>query len=349
MLGVQPNDSHQRATVAVFKSPGAKIVQRLPSNDWDFALGVRIVDEIIALLRSIRDELGDKPYGFELTQQEDGTSELTAEFIVKSSVRKAHIIRLDKNLKVIDVVRLSCNDERNPDEVDFSSASEGKAIAYYEDKSLVRFYSNGYTAGCVGLDDPESRPPRPSKFRRSADNYELSVRDHYKNGVRYSQDTLHWSDRASRLLHSKQGHLKTEGIFHKSLLMWLEIHVDGDVKSEPKDTRSDEPDIYIISPEGRKYLVEIKWLGTNGSSDHGVAQFRRGLGQLSDYLKKNGSIDQGTLLVYDGRSRADFDALEMESVEEEGCIRVSKCGVVKLPARGSCLVMFLESKTASNQ
>src|SRR5262249_44244125 len=147
-----------------------------------------------------------------------------------------------RDLRVIEVRDCECDLEK-PCEEDYSVASRDTVIAQYESRTLLRFFANGTTAGRVNLDNPSSAPGKPTRLRRDAIDYELAVRDHYRSSVRYWQETDHWADRSKRLIRNSLGSAsKTEHIFHRALLRWLELHLDGDVRSSARDSTSDETD-----------------------------------------------------------------------------------------------------------
>jgi hypothetical protein len=133
------------------------------------------------------------------------------------------------------------------------------------------------------------------------------------------------------------------------LVRWLERNLDGDVKSKPRHTTSDEPDIHITSFGGRLYLVEVKWLGENDrGTTHADDWLEKALRQLAQYLNKQATVRAATVVAYDGRQRAVFDGLvSLDDGLEDGCKMLGACRGESVPVRGSCMVLFLESKTAS--
>jgi hypothetical protein len=233
----------------------------------------------------------------------------------------------------------------------FSEASINTVVAQYESKSIVNFYANGVTAGRVSLDAPGSRPPTSSKFSRLGQDYELAIRDHYREDVKYWQETDHWvKPRSKRTLRNGLGiDTTTESIFHRSLHRWLDRNLDADVRSEARTVDSDEPDIFIAVYGGNLFVIEVKWLGTNGKTPYGIPRLTKSIGQLRTYLNKETHVSKGTLVVYDGRDRDKFDALvRTDDDPENGCAMIEKCKTAEVPARGSCMILFLEDETASD-
>lgn len=339
---------HLTAAEAVFSGVSMKIHRRVDS--WDFAGGRKIVDALTAFFRQHRNALGEHSFGFELTQNAGGKSPLTPSGILKANRNGSVLIQLDRDLNVLKTKSLSCSKDNPADEVILSEASVDSVVAHYEGKAMLRFYANGFTSGRVNLDDPSTRVGRLARNRFSADQYELAIRDHYREAVKYCQDTDHWHNRHKRTLRSKLGRCKnTEDIFHRSLVRWLERNVDGDVRSKPQHSSSDEPDIHITSFRGKLFLVELKWLGRNEKkTTHGVVWLKKALRQLTQYLDKQPTVWGATIVAYDGRERALFDSLiSIDDGTEDGCKTLEQFETEAVHARGSCLALFLESKTAS--
>jgi len=345
MNKVIPLKAHQDAAVAVFRDISLTIQQRLDS--WDFAAGRTIIDHLTKFLRKYRNELGDTPFGLELTQINDPSKpELTPRAITRANTNNASLISLDCELRILKISPLNCS--MNLSESILSAASTGTVIAHYENKSLVRFFADCLTARCINLDDPVYPPGRIVRMRYVANQYRLAIRDHYRHRVKYWQETDHWADRTRRRLYSRLGSCsKTEDIFHRSLARWLELHLDGDVKSKPRDTTGDEPDIQITELGGRIFLVEIKWLGRNEKTIHDLKWLKGAMNQFGKYLSKQPTVTSATIVAYDARSKDKFEALNHVEEVEDGCRLIEECAGARVPARGDCMVFYLESTTAS--
>jgi hypothetical protein len=343
-----PSIPYESAASKVFSNVSLRSHQRLDS--WDFALGSEIIAKLIDFLRNNRDELGDLQFGFELRQTVFPSAKIiTANSVVATNSNEPMLITLDQELRVIESRPLDLDPTEAP-EMTFSEASEDTVVAQYESKSVVRFYANGFTAGCVSLDAPGRRPAMSAKFSRLAEDYELGVRDHYREEVKYWQGTDHWEERRRRVLRKELGvATTTESIFHRSLTLWLNLHLDADVRSEARTVDSDEPDIFIAAYGGKLFVIEVKWLGHNGTTTYVVPRITKSFGQLRTYLNKETHVHKGTLVIYDGRAKEEFDALRTIDAPEDGCVMIDKCNKAKIHARGSCMVLFLENKTASEQ
>jgi hypothetical protein len=347
-MEIPQSTGHVTAAEAVFSDVSMKIHRRVDS--WDYAGGRRIVDALTSFARKNRDALGEHSFGLQLTQEAGGTAPLSATNIITANRNGSVLIHLDRDLNILKTTSLNCSKDDPADEVVLSEASADAVIAHYEGKSVLRFYANGFTSGRINLEDPASKVGRLARNRFDADQYELAIRDHYRDAVKYFQETDHWHDRPKRTLRSGLGRCKTtEDIFHQSLVRWLERNLDGDVRSKPRHTSSDEPDIHITSFRGKLYLVEVKWLGKNDrKTTHRRDWLEKAIRQLAEYLKKQPTVWRATIVAYDGRDKPSFEALiSADDNLDDGCKTLAQCGPETVHARGSCLVLFLESKTAS--
>jgi len=346
-----PLTTSRAAAVKVFQSTSLRINQ--VQGNWDFALGNEIVDQLIAFLKKYSTALGQRRFGFELTQEDDANAPtLTVGKIVAENKQTPVLIKLGKKLGILAITPFNCDDS-DASESDFSIASKNRVLAVFESASAVVFFANGFTVKVVNLRSPGSTPPRRGGRTFAVGDYQLAIREHYRRKIRHNwQETDHWEDRSKRVLRAKLGSRKTtEGIFHVSLICWLDDVLDDSiVRSTPRDVSSDETDIMIMSMGSRgagPYLVELKWLGTNGATSYDRTRLRDGLNQLAEYLDKQPQIREATLLVYDGRVKNKFDSLACVETPEDGCRMIGECDGATLHARGSCIVLFLESTTAS--
>ncbi len=339
-------DVYESAAIQVFKDVSLRINERLDS--WDFALGNKTIEKLLQLLRANRDDLGDISFVFELQQTEHPAgANLTAKSLVNTASAKPTIVVLDRELRVIKTrpLELKANISRV---VTLCALSANIALAEYESRSVVNFYANRSVVACESLDSLGSAPPTKSKFARRGDDYEFAVRDHYREQVKYWQMTDHWHNRQKRILRKSLGSRKTtESIFHHSLFFWLNQNLDAHVRREPKTVESDEPDIEIASFSGKFFVIEVKWLGSAGGSPYLRPRLVKAIGQVNTYLKKQKDVNKATLVVYDARKREEFEALTDREPLEDGCLHLERCDRTRLLARGTCLVLFLENKTAS--
>lgn len=331
----------------IYASIGMRIVSKLPG--WDFSAAQAQIAELRQFLSRHLNDLGDRSFLLELTQDPDGDlRRLTAEAIIRANRDEPSIIKLSASLHVISTESCSMAADSEPDETVASELSEGKVVVLYEQRSLVRIYADGRTAGRF---DPQALSGCPGKYLRYSrrpEQYEDAILDHYRKIVRdFISD--HWEDRKKRILRAYRGKAtRTEDIFQDSLVEWLDLHLDASVKGKVGQVTSDQTDIEINAP-GQLYIIEIKWLGKNKSkTKYTIDRVALGMRQVGDYLTKQGSAKRATLLVYDGRSQVDFEGTQGMSYEHDpDCRLLSECEGQPLNARASCMLVFLRSTTAS--
>ena len=333
------------AVADVFASITARLIKHFP--DWDFATVANQIDSLQSTLASMSSALGAQHFVIEITQDDDtAKSPLLVKAIIDANAESISIIRVGKHLNIISRQDFTAD---SPTPVELSDKSKHTVLFHREANNAATVYAKGCVAGHFDLVSPHRRPPASSRFARRAEDYEYSILDHYRENVRFWQSTDHWEERPKRLLFALKGTAKTEEMFHRDLHHWLEKHLQAQVWRGPKDTTRDELDIIIISPKGRTYLIEVKWMGENkNGTKYTIKDISKGLGQLKTYLTKQTQVNKGTLVAYDGRAKGEFDALASISDEQtDGCKRLEVCNGIAVPERGSCLILFLENKTAS--
>jgi hypothetical protein len=336
------------AVNAVFKSTSARILKHLP--DWNFALGKQQLKAIHPLLKSIAGKIGNISFAVEITQRSDaGRSSLTTQDILSANAGQILMPKLGENLCVVGVRKLGRSSQNILSPVNMSNAS-AKTVILLREGNEISVYAGGFTVAFFDLSSPDVEPPSSARFARRAEDYEQSILDHYRESVRYCQHTDHWKDRKKRILFHLKGTHKTEHIFHHDLHHWLNTFLEAQVVSSATFTSKDELDILIIAPDGRTYLIEVKWMGTNGKTTYRIKDISKGLKQLDTYLKRQPKIFKGTLVAYDGRREVEFQSLTCSGEDSiEGCKKLASCNGVHTPERGSCLILFLDSRTASDQ
>jgi hypothetical protein len=341
----------QDAVIHVFKSLSARIIKHLPSRnfvtcEWQFTT-------LQSMLSGMANDLGATPFALEVTDEDDTDKKpLTASAILAANSSHFAVLRLGKTLRIISTIKLAGESNQTPGAVQMSEFSKDTVVLMRETNDAVTVYACGYTVEHFDLRSPHTAPAKTSRFSRRADDYELSILDHYSECVRFWQRSDHWADRGNRKLRARLGSShKTELIFHNDLHHWLKTHLEAQVWIHPKDTTHDELDIGILSPTGRSYIVELKWMGINeNGTSYAIKTVKKGLGQLRAYLTKQAKVVRGTLVAYDGREKVLFDALVcIANNKTEGCKRLGSCEGADVPPRGSCLVLFLEHETASQQ
>lgn len=335
------------AVNAVFTSIAAKIIKQFPT--WDFATVNKQVGSLQQVLSGMTDGLGSQHCVFELTQEDDvGKPALTAAKTHRINEQSISIIKIGKGCNIVSAHPFTAD---TPTSVELSERSASTVLVHREANNAATVYAKGLTIGFFDITSPHRRPPSSSKYARRAEDYEISVLDHYKKNVRYWQSTDHWQDRPRRILLATKGKSKTEDIFHQDLHLWLDRNLQAQVIRGAKDTTRDALDLLIIAPNGRTFLIEVKWMGKNSNdTKYTIKDVSKDIGQLKDYLLKRPDIRRGTLVAYDGREAKEFESLACISNEQvEGCKRLDTCCGVRVPERGNCLILFLENTTASQQ
>lgn len=343
-------DEFEDSVIAVFRSLAARVIKHLP--DLDFAVVEKQLTELQRSLAAMAGDLGNLPFVLEITQEDDSRGALLDAKAIAESVGPPHrTLTVGQNLRILKSRRFSSR-STPPTPIQLSEASENTLIFSRGETDTVTVFACGRTVGFFNLRHPTELPPAGPSFNRSAEDYQFAVLDHYRRCVQYWQRTDHWADDpASRTLRSRLGSAhKTELIFHNDLHHWLETNLLAQVWSGPRDTTRDQLDIIIAAPTGKTYLIEVKWMGKSEKSSYTIKTVAKGLKQMGAYLKKQPKISEGLLVAYDGRKLAEFEVIASIALrDEEGCKWVNSCEGVPVPARGNCLILFLESQTASQQ
>lgn len=213
----------------------------------------------------------------------------------------------------------------------------------------LEFYADGRCIKEIDILNPRSSPRQPTKLSRLAKDFPLIILDHYQKHVKYAQATEHWNDRDKRILRCAPQ--KTEFIFHKDLWNWLEDHkTDFIVFGEVNKLSPDRTDIELITIKGAKrYILEIKWLGKNANNtEYKEDRIEQGIKQIKQYLQRDRQTLIAALVIYNGRAEGEYQSLAAAaaSFNEDWC-ELLKWGNENVPERGKCLVLLLDSKTAS--
>jgi hypothetical protein len=341
-------DEFEDSVMAVFRSLSARVIKHLP--DLDFTVVEEQLTQLRRSLAVMADDLGTLPFVIEITQEDDSAGAvLDAKAIVSSVGLPRRILTVGKNLHVLRSSKFT-SDSTSPTPVQLSEASEDTLLFSRSETDTVTVCAGGRTVGFFNLRHPTEHPPAGRSFNRLAEDYQIAVLDHYRRCVQYWQRTDHWAKRPDRILRSRLGSAhKTELIFHNDLHHWLDTNLSAQVWSGPRDTTGDQLDIIITAPSGKTYLIEVKWIGKNEKTSYTIKTVTKGLKQMGTYLKKQAKISEGLLVAYDARKLSEFDVIASIGLRDEpGCKWLAACETVPVPARGNCLILFLESKTASD-
>jgi hypothetical protein len=334
------------AIAAVCREPATKIVSSYPDLDYDQVVG--FFNTVTQFLRENSSQLGSRQFLIRPHFNNEGNSlatPLTLSSLIDTLNSGATVISIDGKFCLIGIDKTTL------------SLSGISAYSIEHDCCLFHIH-NGieiivYAKGCVlkeiNLLAPMASPFVRKRFARPANAYCLAIIDHYHQRIRYGGlYSDHWEDREHRILRNPPQ--KTERIFHVNLQNWLDENLDGaSVLGKVKKISDDETDIEIRvhSESNIYYIVEVKWLGTNGSTTFSESRLRDGIKQVNEYLQRNPETSEVCLVAYDGRTLAKFDELTAINGETEQWKEISGCQTESLLQRGKGLVFFLESHFAS--
>lgn len=138
------------------------------------------------------------------------------------------------------------------------------------------------------------------------ENFDLLLSDHVEHCVDGQKNIEYWADKKERILLT--GPHGTEWIFQKSLYWWLDNYVSEHIGviAEPSGFGQHKHDIKVITQNGT-YVIEVKWLGTNGKTVYRRKRINEGLEQVKIYLEGDAGLLCGHLVAYDGRSPSDHE------------------------------------------
>jgi hypothetical protein len=169
--------------------------------------------------------------------------------------------------------------------------------------TYVQLIANGSPEAEYDFVQPGKGPPLGQKTLRPIDDFQGLLDDHIELDVRREKSFRYWADRSKRELLSKPD--KTEKIFQRALVNWLDQHVIGRIRvvAETRGFGQDPADVLVVTDRG-DHIIEVKWLGKN---DAGTSWNRdridEGLVQVGEYLENDGVLVCGHLVVYDARKR----------------------------------------------
>jgi hypothetical protein len=182
-----------------------------------------------------------------------------------------------------------------------------KAFGLLVHGTYVHFFLQGKIIGGQDAIDPGAGEPRPCSFYRPMKELLLILRDHKSQRVDRQQGFRYWHDATRRVL--RKGSNGTEHLFHYDLYWWMGQFVSDGLRvyAEPSGMGQDKTDINVVTASGN-YVVEVKWLGKNEAGmEYGQARIAEGIAQIGIYLKNDGSLVCGDLVVYDGRERGEHE------------------------------------------
>ena len=339
-----PKD-YENIVQEILSKPISKIVTLMPHvNINEMKKGIQ---NLIDFLKRNGSVIGENRFGIKLLDQPGGAEledQLSVSAITDAISEGNNLITVNSDGYIVypnSFIELS-NES-------IGDASEGDVIALVDSGRYLELYASGRCIKEIDVLNPMSNPRQPTKFSRLAKDFPLIILDHYEKHVKYAQSTGHWDDRSKRILRCTPQN--TEFIFHKDLWVWLDDHrTDFVVFGEVRKLSPDRTDIELVTIKGAKrYILEVKWLGKNANNtEYKEDRIEAGIKQIKQYLQRERQTLIAALVIYNGRSETEYQGLATSaaSFNEDWC-ELLGWGNEEVPERGKCLVLLLDSKTAS--
>lgn len=335
------------AIARVCREPATKILTIYPYLDHGRI--VNLIDLITKFIQVNLANIGDKDFVFKfLADNESVKSEpLNISLLIDLFNSGANLVSIDDELGVLSTEKIDLSLSG------LSSYSQNNkcCLFYFHDCTDMVIYANGLTLSEVNLFSLAKAPLTRKKFSKHAMAYQSAIIDHYKKRIRYGgQYSYHWKERSTRTLENYPR--KTERIFHDNLQNWLDENLEGAmVLGGVNKVSDDETDIEIrvYGESNLYYILEVKWLGSNGATTYSEARLRDAIVQVKEYIQRDPGVSEVCLVAYDGRRFEEFDKLDALNGETDQWKQISYCQTEELPPKGKGLVFFLESKSASDK
>jgi len=323
-------------------------------NDVDFIIMadhpeqdiIEIDQRLQQLYRFIRDgfqELGARTFLVEISfELKTSATPFSLDLIDEETKAGNNLFVINKNFETLKVELIS---QLNYITISTYSKSNACVVMLVQNGIDIMLFSNGVAIQEKNLRHPSTQPTLFKKRNRPAEDYKISLMEFYKSKVRTSL-TKHWHNASKRILIGG----KTEEIFQMALVQWLFDNLSAKkINMKVKKISSDETDIEIIKSTGETYLLELKWLGKNVSTSYSLSRLSDAFDQVENYLESDLEVLEATLVVYDGRTLADFELLKAVEGESGNWKEVRECDAKKLSRRATALVYHLISETASKR
>lgn len=339
----------RRRAALVFASVNGRIEAALGAS-WLPGTGKQLLDEVRTFCKSYNSKLGQRQFALklhganELMTGEPLTPNLIAQ--LRNACGALPLIELGVGLQVghTSALTFSSGDLRNA----VTDASHDCAIFLFENDRLCSIWAgkqlikelNPITWLAVGT---------ASNRNWDTSEYNDAAKEHYRRVVKYGQNLNHWKDENKRILKNcdPPKHGTTEDIFHSSLFWWLQEHLPAHsvkIKDGQKNP-GDVPDIIIASFDCF-YVIEVKWLGTNGSTPYTWNAVKRAIRQGDRYGGRTPYPEGTSVIIYDGREAEKFAEFK-DHLTEDGIAEFEQFASESMPTNGICHVFFLYSGTAS--
>jgi len=344
-----PQATMHRAAL-VFESITGRIERALGAA-WLPGTGKQLLDEIREFCQSNIAKLGQRQLALQLHgANESVTGDILTPKLI-AELRNAHgalpLIELGVGLRVVSTSPLNFlpSDLRNA----VTDASHDCAIFLFENGRLCSIWAGKQLIKeLIPTSWLEAGAASDRNWQLS--EYNEAAKEHYRQVVKYGQNLNHWKDEKKRILKNADApkHGTTEAIFHSSLFFWLRQHLPphsvnfADAKKNPGDM----PDI-VIAGFNIFYVIEVKWLGTNGSTLYTWKAVKHAIRQADRYGSRPPFPEGTSVMVYDGRDEKIFAEFK-DNLSEEGIAEFEEFDGEAMPTNGICHVFYLYSGSASH-
>lgn len=276
------------------------------------ALGVPLIEveefqqNLLEFIRKNHSTYANQLLYFVLSNSVSGTAVITAKDVTKAALASNALLRVDKELRLIAA-------EKSPDcMADFAdklNQENNFGVFISKGSYLIEFLRGVLICDFDALNGHKNLPFKGGIISRPMASLDLILEDHKKNRIDNEKGFSYWSDKAKRLLRSDEKH-GTEWLFQNDLYWWLSNFLSDklDVIAEPSGLGQDKHDIRVITTDGLRYVIEIKWLGKNeAKTTYKQPRINEGLQQVKIYLENDSGLYCGYLIVYDGRPDNEHD------------------------------------------
>ena len=327
----------------VCKEPCLEIFNSFPEEDLLIDDIEDFLKRIYAFIAANYNDLGSVEYLLKLNFSDKGENVLNAGYILKEKSNNKQLYEIDHQLNTINSIILNdlsdtllCKHTRDTNSV----------ILFVLNGLDTKLYCRGMIVGEINALNPGALPKINKRLGRSARDYKYSLKDFYKERVR-NNVTKHWNDPSKRILLGG----KTEDIFQFNLCNYLQENINAArIIPKVKKISQDETDIEIIEHGGNSYLIELKWLGVNTTgTPYNETRIRDSFSQVKNYLEIDKEVIEATLLVFDGRTFAEYNKLVSIDEEVGHWKEIRECMTEVLPLKGKGFVFFLISESASQR
>jgi hypothetical protein len=288
----------------------------------------KFVDLVKEFVKAHKTFVQNKHFSFGLGKT-SGTAKVTKALFASELSKGNTIITVDENFMFLSAqkgdIKVRGSQERS---------KSGLSVELLCWGTYAFYLAAGVVLEEEDLSSAKSDPPTLNPWRRPVSSFAEMLEDHMQRVVRREQGIKYWKDKKKRiLLNPEEG---TERIFHRSLYWWLRENVADLIRiaAETRGFGQDATDILIVTAAG-SFIVEVKWLGDNGSKKYDRVRINQGLLQVKLYLDNDKTLVWGHLVCYDGRSEQEHqkESYHDASMQHKDCEDPT--------------VLFLENKTPS--